>query len=158
MSRIASLTIVLSSLLCGSAFAHNTVPADWCPSGTTVEIVSEFSFTPSQLQTYRGIQDERSGGEGTCTNAGLKTCGIVDDWFTAYSLTAGVCKGTALRLDAPTKTAAFVLSPASFNAREHHELYEFTDGVLRGVCVTCVAKVRPPIIELPAQPLIPTFP
>lgn len=158
MSRLASLTIALSSLLYGSAFAHNTMPEDWCPTGTTVKVVSEFSFTPTQLQTYRGLHDERSGGGGTCTNSGIETCGIIDDWFMAYSLTAGICEGTALRLATPTKTVPFVLSPASFGAREHHERYQFKDGVLRGVCVTCVSNALPPILELPAKPLRPNLP
>lgn len=156
MIRFATLTTVLSLLLVGSAVAHNTLPENWCPAGSTVKIVSEFSFSPSQLEAYRGIQDVRSGGEGSCTTAGLRTCGIIDDWFTAYSLTTGVCAGTGLRLDEPRKTMAFVLSPDSFNAREHHELYGFDEGV-HGVCVTCVAERRP-IIELPAKPLVPISP
>ena len=158
MSRIASLMIVMSSLLYGSAFAHNTMPEDWCPSGTTVKTVSEFSFTPTQLQTYRDLQDEHSGGEGIRINPETKTCGIIDDWFSAYALTAGICDATGLQLAAPTKTVPFVLSPANFNAKEHHERYQFKDGDLRGVCVICVADERPPIVELPTKPLTPILP
>lgn len=157
MSRVASLIIVLSSLLYGSAFAHNTLPEDWCPSGTAVKVVSEFSFSASQLEAYRSIQDARPSGEGSCTTAGLRTCGIIDDWFTAYSLTSGVCAGTGLRLDEPDKTVAFVLSPDSFNAQEHHDLYGLEQGV-HGVCITCVARKRPPILELPAKPVAPISP
>lgn len=152
MSRFASLILILSSLLHGSVFAHNTLPEDWCPSGTAVKVVSEFSFSASQLEAYRSIQDARPRGEGSCPTAGLRTCGIIDDWFTAYSLTSGVCAGTGLRLDEPNKTVAFVLSPDSFNAREHHELYGLEEGV-HGVCVTCVARRRPPIFDLPAEPI-----
>ena len=124
--RIFRTSFLLAFLLSGSAFAHNTIPSDWCPAGSTVKIVGTFSFTPTQLQAYK--ESQMSAAEGSCS---AKTCG-----------------GLGLRMSRPAEAIPFVSSPVDFNdVVNHHELYRFGDGNLQGVCAICEPDTTRPVIQ-----------
>ncbi|MCB1560470.1 MAG: hypothetical protein KDI75_05180 [Xanthomonadales bacterium] len=135
-------SFLLAFLLSGSAFAHNTIPADWCPKGSTVKIIGTFSFTPDQLQAYKDSQT--SGTTATCST---KTCGIIDDWYWSNELSGESCGGLGLRLSRPAEAIPFVQSPSDFNTAEHHENYDFSDGNLQGVCAICEPDTVKPVFE-----------
>ena len=48
-----ALALSLGLLASSSAIAHDTLPAKWCPVGTTVVTVGTFELTPSTLVDYR---------------------------------------------------------------------------------------------------------
>ncbi|HPF74805.1 MAG: hypothetical protein R3F12_02085 [Lysobacteraceae bacterium] len=141
--RIFRTSFLLAFLLSGSAFAHNTIPSDWCPAGSTVKIVGTFSFTPTQLQAYK--ESQMSAAEGSCS---AKTCGIIDDWYWSNELSSQTCGGLGLRMSRPAEAIPFVSSPVDFNdVVNHHELYRFGDGNLQGVCAICEPDTTRPVAQ-----------
>jgi len=134
-ARFALTSLAIAALSMGTASAHNTIPDDWCPVGSSVKIVGQFSYTPTQLADYKASQIGTV--EGTCST---KTCGIIDDWYWANEMSMGGCGGIGLRLSQPAEAIPFVQSPADFNAEQHHDLYRFEDGVLQGICAICVSS------------------
>jgi hypothetical protein len=130
-------------LLPAMAAAHETIPADWCPSGTNPVIVASFSFTPTQLADYR--QTQLASPNSVCK---AKTCGIIDDWFWGQERASLACGAMGLRRAPAEDAIPFVQSPADFLSAEHHELYRFSDGELSGQCVVCRGH-----IVVPAKPV-----
>lgn len=129
-------------LLTAPAFAHETLPRNWCLEPNTVpKVLSNFEFTESDLMTYR--RDHPLPGSDTCRAD--SSCGIVDDWFWANEMSQTFCSGAALRnaLPGASEGMPFVNLPAVFNAGEHHRLYNFSHG-LKGACVVCVPNVAVP--------------
>jgi hypothetical protein len=133
MSRFRLLGLALA-LGWSPAFAHETLPAGWCPVSTQPVIVGEFSFTSAQLAEYRTAHSGVIGSTAGCTP---KTCGIVDEWFWAQEMSASYCGGVGLRSSTPEDAVAFVEGPTSFNHRYHHAQYRFDQGPLTGQCVVC---------------------
>lgn len=159
-------SILVSSALVAPAFAHDNLPAQWCMDPNTApSVVAAFEFTPKALATYRAENPilVNPPEDVQCTDE--RSCGIVDDWFWADQMTQAFCAAPqsapepagqasrqtlGARTAQPAQSMPFVQSPAEFNAREHHESYQFGDGPLRGVCVVCV-PVRAP--TTPSAPL-----
>lgn len=115
--------------------AHDTIPADWCPLGSTPVLLSEFALSPDQLRQYRRAH-EKERYEGCLTQ---KTCGIIDEWFWASEAAGAHCSALGLRSIKPEDAVPFVDAPKSFNVADHHALYRFDNGTLRGQCVVCRA-------------------
>ncbi len=134
-------------LLAAPAFAHETLPRNWCLDPNTVpKVLLNFTFNEAQLMTYR--TEHPLPGNDTCRAD--SSCGIVDDWFWANEMSQTFCSATALRTALPqaSEGVPFVNSPAVFNGSEHHRLYNFSHG-LQGACVVCVPRESVPA---PAPP------
>jgi len=136
MPRIVPPVLLVLLLSASATQAHNTLPADWCPVGSSPVIVEQFSFTAEQLRAYKAAQM----ASATCID---KTCGIIDDWFWANEMAMNQCGGYAKRSRLPEDAEAFVQSPSGFNAANHHQAYTFKSGPLTGQCVVCRADVKP---------------
>ncbi len=137
-------------LLAAPAFAHETLPRNWCLDPNTVpRVVLNFNFTETDLAVYR--RDHPLPGTDACRTD--SSCGIVDDWFWANEMSQTFCSGAALRTSLPhaSEGVPFVNLPAAFNTSEHHRLYNFRDG-LKGACVVCVPNQAVPAPEHPSPP------
>lgn len=145
MSGRAVVFTVLATLgLASPALAHETIPADWCPVGSTPVILSEFTLTPDQLRQYRRTH-EKQQYDGCLEQ---KTCGIIDEWFWANEAAGATCSALGLRALKPEDAIPFVGAPKSFNAVDHHAIYDFDDGNLRGQCVVCRPSKSPTAVPL----------
>ncbi|NOT88564.1 MAG: hypothetical protein HOP03_10300 [Lysobacter sp.] len=134
-------------LLATPAFAHETLPRNWCLDPNTVpKVVLNFDFTEADLTSYRN--DHPLPGNDTCRAD--SSCGIVDDWFWANEMSQTFCSASPLRRSLPraSESVPFVGLPATFNSSEHHRLYNFRDG-LKGVCVVCIPNEAVPAPESP---------
>ncbi|MBP6748008.1 MAG: hypothetical protein KA144_00085 [Xanthomonadaceae bacterium] len=161
-------SILLGSALVAPAFAHDSLPAQWCMDPNTApSVVAEFVFTPKALATYRAAHPilDNPPEDVQCTDE--RSCGIVDDWFWADQMAQAFCaapqsapepEGQASRTSRALRTAQpaqpaqsvpFVHSPAEFNDREHHQRYGFDKGPLRGACVVCVPIGSPTTPSIP---------
>lgn len=147
-----ALALSLGLLASSSAIAHDTLPAKWCPTGTTVVTVGTFDLTPSALVDYRALHLSDGQVLGSECND-LKTCGIVDDWFWANEAAHEACTNDQLKNGQSTPAMPFVSYPASFNhngdenhdgIKDHHQLYKFKSG-LKGVCVVCRPSTATPV-------------
>lgn len=124
--------ILAASLVCGSAYAHDTDSscAKW-------EILGTFSFTSNELMAF--AQRTQANG-GVCTP---KSCGIVDDhWSVATLYAFNYCERFGPGAEAK------VNSPATYNdALLHHTDYSFGPGTpgLQGVCRRCLVPRKEPI-------------
>lgn len=147
LGRAVAFTILASLCLAAPAQAHDTIPADWCPVGSTPVILADFVLTLEQLRQYRGANEKRVYED--CLQA--KTCGIIDDWFWANDAAGTYCSALGLRASTPEDAIPFVTMPKSFDAVDHHAAYDFDDGTLRGQCVVCRSSgssSQPPV-EVP---------
>jgi hypothetical protein len=106
------------------AAAHNTLPADWCldPASTPI-VVSQFNFTPVQLQQYKDFPRPN------------EQCGIVDNWHWAKRMAGEYCASVS---NESAQAMPFVDSPRIYNDELDHHGYRFENG-LRGACVVCPA-------------------
>ena len=123
-------------LLVSAVHAHDTRPANFCPTGGTEMVVSHFSFTPQHLLQYRDAPI--AAGETSpmgCEDE--KSCGIVDDWHWASAMAMEQCAPMEKSLLAQDTPAPKVQLPSYFYVPDHHKLYRLKDG-LTGVCVVCV--------------------
>lgn len=152
MRNVALLPFSLCLLAAAPAFAHDTLPANWCPAGTTPQIVSTFTLSTPALIAYRAEHLEDGAVLGT-TCSDPKSCGIVDEWFWANQAATETCGGHNAEVRGGTSVMAMPLiqSPDAFNLDtdtnhdgipDHHELYRFKSG-LHGVCVVCTPPAKP---------------
>lgn len=162
ISRIRPSWLGLYLLFAAPAFAHDTLPAEWCLDPNTVPVVvAHFDLAPETLLLYRErnpiLKDPPP--EIECTD--LRSCGIVDDWFWANQMAEQFCidsqiesapEPASLRKQEPrsAKPMPFVHAPLSFNARDHHGEYSFRSGYLSGVCVVCKPSATSPALTTPA--------
>jgi hypothetical protein len=151
-----ALPLSFGLLAAAPAMAHDTLPLQWCPIGSTVATVAQFELTPQALADYRALHLNDGQVLGSECND-LKTCGIVDDWFWANEAANAACTGHQLRTSQSLQAMPFVSDPATFNLdgdsdrngiKDHHDQYRFRQG-LKGVCVVCT----PPTSPAPAEPV-----
>jgi hypothetical protein len=161
ISRIRSSWLALGLLFATPAFAHDTLPAEWCldPNTSPVETI-RFDFTPAALASYRERNPILTDPPADIQCTDVRSCGIVDDWFWANQMAQQFCAGSqsqpvALRATDPkTQTPiAIVSAPLEFNARDHHDRYRFRDNQhLVGFCVACLPPKATPAPEEPMPP------
>jgi hypothetical protein len=145
--------LAIGLLLATPAFAHDALPNTWCLNpNTTPAIVKHFDFAPETLSNYRKRNPVLTNPPEGVTCSDERSCGIVDDWFWANQMSQEFCAvSSQQRTASPASTPMpFVRLPESYNARDHHERYNFGSGRLIGVCVVCVTSNTPvPAPELP---------
>lgn len=139
---LASSLAAALTLIGPPAAAHEIIPADWCPTGQTPVILSEFALSADHLRQYRTVHAKDR--YDSCLQQ--KTCGIIDEWFWAREAAGTHCSGLGLRSAVPQDAIPFVNAPKSFNDNRHHAAYGFNEGTLRGHCVAC----RPTTVGEPA--------
>lgn len=128
--------ILAASLVCGSAYAHDTdlACAKW-------ETVATFDFSSGELMAF--AQRTQASG-GVCMP---KSCGIVDDhWSVATLYAFNYCERIA------PGSEAKVTAPGAYNdPLLHHTDYHFGPGTpnLKGECRRCVVPRSGPI-KLPS--------
>jgi hypothetical protein len=112
--------------------AHETLPSEWCiDPGTEPHILSEFEFSPDELQAYA---ERNSPKDNLSSDTGPEypNHGIVDRWYWANQMSHAYCAAIG------RSAMPFVIRPVEFNdPQNHHESYNF-DNPLIGVCVVCV--------------------
>ncbi len=148
MTRAFCLAAILT-LFCGQAAAHSELPsAQWCETGTPVEVAS-FRFSPAALLS------PAAGGTSCPADAGgstpqAKNCGQFDDDYKHAMTTCQHYCDSFRRERRPNEIAdagsviPLVSAPASFLSASHHRDYTLNQG-LEGVCVRCEARaVAPP--------------
>ncbi|HVH36525.1 MAG TPA: hypothetical protein VM847_20710 [Tahibacter sp.] len=133
-----------------TASAHSEIPdAAWCAGGR-VAYSGEFAFTREELyaELYHRQQDalarciQETGQPNTA--GGVGTCGIFDPPYeTAFMMARRVCGAPTNSAPSPDDgVVAFVLEPASFNADDHHESFNFDSGI-HGICGICLPVTAP---------------
>lgn len=151
MRNALALPFALCLLAAAPAFAHDTLPAQWCPAGTTPQVVSTFTLSNAGLIAYRSEHLGDGAVLGT-TCSDPKSCGIVDEWFWANQAATEAC-GRSAEVRGGTSVMAMpvIQSPDAFGLDtdtnhngipDHHDLYRFKSG-LGGVCVICTAPATP---------------
>lgn len=143
----------LGLMLATPAFAHETLPTNWCLDPNTVPaVVAHFDFAPETLAAYRKRHPVLTNPPVDLPCNDERSCGIVDDWFWADQLSQEFCATTALRSSTPQASPAMPLVhlPEVFNDREHHSRYSFRSGHLTGACVVCVPETAPTTPDTPS--------
>ncbi|MBN8212814.1 MAG: hypothetical protein J0M09_07820 [Xanthomonadales bacterium] len=136
----------LGLLFATPVFAHDTLPSNWCLDPNTVPtVVAHFDFSPETLTAYRKRNPVLKHPPVDLPCNDERSCGIVDDWFWSDQLSQEFCATAALRSSTrqASQSMPLVHQPEAFNAREHHKLYDFRSGHLKGACVICVAQTAP---------------
>ena len=167
----ARIALAVGLAAASTAGAHSELrSATWC-SGGIIHYTGEFAFTQRQLDdemlrnARRRCAPGVEPGVGTPPDIGspTSTCGVFDPPYeTAVMMARGACGGG----DAPTgnasddgTTVAFVSTPASFNDADHHDTFDFSQGI-QGMCGIClmpqVSTVPDPGIAGPASSIGPT--
>lgn len=137
------LPFVFAALLAMPAAAHSPLPtADWCEDGQ-VEVAGTFGYggdeLAAELRTY-------------CTNV-PRNCGEFDHVYervTALANTYCEAYQGPPGVGDDGSVVAFVMSPASYLALNHHDAYAIPEG-LAGYCLRCRAPRA-------AQPGVPVGP
>lgn len=162
ISRIRPGWLGLCLLFAAPAFAHDTLPKEWCLDPNTVPVVvAHFDFAPETLALYRERNPILKDPPPDLQCNDLRSCGIVDDWFWADQMAQQFCidsqtesapEPASLRAQEPqnAKPMPFVHAPLSFNARDHHGEYSFRSGHLRGTCVVCKPAATSSALTKPA--------
>ena len=96
MRRAPTLSLLLCLLAASTASAHDTVPKTWCPTGTQLVVIRQFSFSERQLIEYRNQRLADGSVLGSTCNT-LKTCGIIDEWYWANQMAHEYAMGSLLR-------------------------------------------------------------
>lgn len=149
-----AFSLSLCLLAASPAIAHDTLPPEWCPVGTTATIVAQFDLPPQALADYRALHANDGHVLGSVCDS-PKTCGIVDDWFWANEAAHESCTDRQRRGSVSLQAMPFVTYPTTFNLdsdtgpngipngiKDHHDQYKFKSG-LKGVCVVCTPHASP---------------
>ncbi len=155
MKHLSALLLVLAVTV---AQAHDPLPSPvWCSNGRPYA-VTQFQFSPAQIQSYAdclrlGICAETApisatarGGSGDCST---QHCGQFDDDYgvarrMAFARCSAYSQPTPTRSNPDLGSAIeLIASPASFNTSSHHTDYSAGQGLL-GQCVRCADKLPSP--------------
>jgi hypothetical protein len=134
MPYLRALCLLLGLTACLPAFAHDTIPVDWCTdSGTAPVIVETFNFDGAELLR---LKDEfglhlHSDGLGSDTDL----CGIVDKWRLANRIAQQHCNAIVPEDLSPVP---YITGPDTFVGDKHHKTYDFSEGLV-GSCFVCPA-------------------
>lgn len=154
MRHASLLSLLLCLLAASTASAHDTVPRTWCPIGTQLVVLRQFSFSERQLIEYRNQRLGDASVLGSTCNT-LKTCGIIDEWYWANQMAHEYALGQLRTTSGASLSEApmpIVKSPSTFNLNtdtrprngilDHHDQYRFSQG-LAGDVVVCRATATP---------------
>lgn len=164
MRRLSVLTFALCLLAAAPVSAHDTLPTKWCPSGTQPVVTGQFAFTEAQLIAYRNERLADGAVLGSQCK-GVKTCGIIDEWYWANQMAheyamSGMHKQSASMALSESRMP-IVKTPTTFNLNtdrnrngilDHHDQYRFYQG-LSGDYVVCraIASPQPPSTQVRAR-------
>lgn len=130
------------------AAAHDDFPGtDWCTNGT-IALTGEFAFTRAEL--YAEVQRRQEAASTGCIGRPTASiggpvghCGIFDPPYEAARSIARAACGASESAAAPANDiVAIVRSPPSFNAENHHEIFNLEEGI-NGICGVCVPLTAP---------------
>lgn len=143
-ARVTTAVALVAAMLGGSAAAHDSPHAHWCPVGDpspappAVVVVGHFDFTGPQMRILAQALLNKPG-----------SCGQVDHpdaWLCAMQIAENYCQSLSESQSLDQVALPVFAGPQTMLNDDHHQSYQLAAG-LYGACVVCAPQLETPATQ-----------